>query len=405
MKTMRSMLKPAILKLYRLGQPNVRVTDKKWTHKRIQIPGKQVFCGYYDLPPFSADENQILLHVIEQNADPEKCPASLVLYDLASNQVTQITKTDLWCWQLGSRLCWLDRQGEKIAANLIYENDFGAAIWQKTDQGFTLEKHLSSGVFDWSSDGKLACSLNFARLDQQRPGYGYRRRPDANHDKLVPENDGVFVIEVERNKRHLIYSIADAVKLCGMPRDRFFYINHISWNQSATRLLFFLVGNDGKRRTSAAIIIDPDGSNPWVWHPHQTISVSHYHWENDRDLIITATLRDHGFGFYQVTDKIDNQPIRCIPNLRDDGHPTQVPNMPGHMLTDTYPDTVGEQSLLIVNKKCGAQQKLARFYAPPAFVAAQKCDLHPRMSASGKKICVDTCYDGQRGVSVLSLSA
>ena len=403
MDHIKALLRLRLQKIKRFGRAEFQLISQNWNYQHIGIPGKQVFAGYYDFSPFSADDDQILLHVIGQTSQPAADAAELVVFDLSSRETIPIADTRIWSWQLGARLCWLDRKRGLVAANTEQNSCVGSSIWSQKNNKFELEKQLSFPVFDWSNDAKKACSLNFSRLEQQRPGYGYSLAVENTENDMMPEDDGVFLVDVEHNKKHLVFSIAEAVRLCGLPTNCYYYINHLCWNPSSTRLLFFLVGNNGESRFSRAITINPDGSDAWVWEPNQAVSVSHYSWKSDNEIILTATLANQGFGYYLLIDKYDQSRTPRVQGLSEDGHPSVSVENSEKILTDTYPDNFGEQSLMIVDTTSGVQEILARFYSPPQYVADKKCDLHPRWSISGKKICVDTCFIGQRGVSVLTL--
>lgn len=401
-KHMRSLAKHIIIEALHTVIPKFKLHNSDWHHEEISVKGQQTFCGYYDLSPFSYSEKQILVHVAQKNANPASDDITLGLYDLDTRDFTPICKTRSWCWQLGARLGWLDRKKQLVIANTQRTNNSGATIWEYRNQAFHKVQEISIPLFDWSAQAGLGSSLNFTRLGHQRPGYGFENVGVSNSHFKAPTDDGVLVVDLNNDTHELVLSLAEAAKITCKPNDAFSYINHQSWNPSGTRLLFFLVNQSEGVRRSHAMVIDPSGENLWLLDQSQFRNVSHYRWVSDSEFILTTTTKHHGFSYFLIKDKGKISDHLRLPAPLIDGHPSLMPDDPKTILTDSYPDRLNVQSLFTFDRCTGSQRTIARFYSPPSFVADRKCDLHPRVSPSGKKICVDTCYTGQRNVSVLS---
>ena len=104
------------------------------------------------------------------------------------------------------------------------------------------------------------------------------------------------------------------------------------------------------------------------------------------------------------------EPIEVVidqlaPNaLTTDGHCGFSPDRQW-MLTDTYPDRNGVICLLAFHWGSGEVIKLGEFFSPPTLDDEVRCDLHPRWSADGLRVCVDSVDDGTRQIYELDLSA
>jgi hypothetical protein len=75
------------------------------------------------------------------------------------------------------------------------------------------------------------------------------------------------------------------------------------------------------------------------------------------------------------------------------------------MAADTYPDADGVQRLGLVDVASGKVIELGRFlHRTPDVTGDTRCDLHPRWSADGQRLTVDTIHLGERKIFMLDLS-
>ena len=72
---------------------------------------------------------------------------------------------------------------------------------------------LPRPIYALSRDGRQAVTLNFARLQHQRPGYGYPGVPDPWRDVPEPEDDGIYWLDVETGEHRLVLSLAQVANL------------------------------------------------------------------------------------------------------------------------------------------------------------------------------------------------
>ena len=85
--------------------------DKEAKKAKKIIIGKknsEVFFGYYDITPFDQFGNKVLCHVYNQKKKNDKniyLGYADINFDKDPN-IKIFSKTETWCWQMGSRLQW-----------------------------------------------------------------------------------------------------------------------------------------------------------------------------------------------------------------------------------------------------------------------------------------------------------
>ena len=87
---------------------------------------------------------------------------------------------------------------------------------------------------------------------------------------------------------------------------------------------------------------------------------------------------------------------KVLPELSKygDGHPSGEGNV---MVTDTYPNRAGMQSLFLLEDLDHINiQLLGSFYHPLKFKGVSRCDLHPRLVWRQKAVYFDSVYSGRR---------
>ena len=99
-----------------------------------------------------------------------------------------------------------------------------------------------------------------------RPVTGYRGATDWTTGVPAPEDDGIFIIDIESGKKKLLVSfrqLAEALRPDVPDIDEIsLFINHTLWNRTNDRIWFFVRGNWGRKGTkiNASFTIQPDGT-------------------------------------------------------------------------------------------------------------------------------------------------
>ena len=115
-------------------------------------------------------------------------------------------------------------------------------------------------------NGGSFAGINYGRMARLRPVTGYPEAYDWNPQELHPEDDGIFVVDVETGAKRLLVSIRqmrDALVERHPHIDKTpLFINHTLWNRDGDRLFFFVRGNFSRRpdRVNVPMTVRADGS-------------------------------------------------------------------------------------------------------------------------------------------------
>ena len=364
------------------------------------------FFGYYDKSPWD-DSGRWLLGMASTFMDRPPGPddrLAIGVIDSGRNYAWRpLAETRAWNWQQGCMLQWIDggRSG-KIVFNDRCDDRFVARI---VDINSGSERVIDRPVYAINRGGTHAVSLNFSRLAHQRPGYGYAGVPDPWQATAVPEDDGLYAVDLATGSSRLILSIAAAAawqphpNAAGAvhrfnpaqfsPGGRRFACLH-RWKQSPNEE----VG------TTRLLTLDLDGRELKCLADDRL--VSHYDWVDDHRVLAWARQPGRGDHYYLCDET--GVPPRVIGEtvLTSDGHCSFSPDR-RWMLTDTYPDATGHRTLLLFQWATGERIDIGRFFSPTTNWEI-RCDLHPRWSPDGRSICIDSVHERSRQMYVLDVS-
>jgi hypothetical protein len=364
-----------------------------------------VFFGYYDVTPFSTDEKYILATKVPcgKHTKPSNTPLRIGYYSVLdnSNKFNEISITETWCWQQGCRLQWFPKVRNTILFNVLRNGQYGSLV-----QNIKTKKILSSyslPIYAISKDGEWGLSLNFSRLQRLRPGYGYSNIPDDTKSELCPTYDGIYRINLSTGEKKLLFSLKSISSL--FPKETMteaeHYFNHLSFNPSCNRFMFFHLWVKDGSRFSRLFTADISGNNVFILNNEGP--VSHYSWKSEKELLVYGFHQEGGFQYYLYKDLTNEKTVIGKDHFVEDGHPSFLKNSQ-FIITDTYPDKYGEQHLLLFNLQSKSLQKINQFFSPPRFRGEIRCDLHPRISPSGYLTCLDTAQSNNREMIVISLA-
>ena len=197
--------------------------------------------GYYDMPVWDITGRYLLsLEVDFQERPPtvSDC-ATIGMTDLDTDEYVRLTQTRAFNWQQGAMMHWLPTDpGRSIIFNDRVEGRFVSVVMDV----FTRERRvLGRATSDVGLGGKLALGLNYARIAETRPGYGYAGLDDPYGAELHPADDGVYVIDLSTGEDRLAVSMGDVYDYLGRRADMApvkMWFNHTLLNPSETRLVF-----------------------------------------------------------------------------------------------------------------------------------------------------------------------
>jgi len=363
------------------------------------IKNKHIFFGYYDINPISQKNDKILSIAVPAKKNTNSIALIGYFNINGDKKFVEIDKTKTWCWQQGARLRWSKNFDNTIIYNTLVDSKYGC-VFRNIDTKKNL-KEISFPIYDLSIDEKFGLSLNFSRLQNLRPGYGYSNLKDETINDKIPNDDGVFLIDIENNIYKLIISLDDLSTI--EPHDSMdeamHYINHLSWNKSGDRFLFFHLWTKGNFRSSRLFTADKNGENLFLLENEE--AVSHYDWKNDYNICLTTSTKKNGTRYSIYRDLTNERDILSSEFLKQDGHPTYHPSNKEILLSDTYPDKYGERSLFTFNFNNKNIYVIKSFKSPLKYRNDYRCDLHPRWSNDGKIISFDSTHKGLRTINII----
>lgn len=357
----------------------------------------EIFFGYYDLCPFNPKNEKIVLACKTTIKQKTREPIQIGFFNLDDDKIKfqKLAYSRAWCWQQGCRLRWLNE--ESIIYNDLIDNAYRSVIRNvKTNK---IKKIVNLPVYDIQTNNHLGLSLNFSRLENQRPGYGYDAIIDKWKDSPFPKQDGIWSVNLKTNKQKLIFSLKDAYtfKYQNSMKNAMHYFNHISWNPIGNRLLVFHIWHEkNKKRNMRVLTMNADGGDAFLITKENY--ASHYWWiDNEKILLYSSKNGIKGFNVYRdkkgFVKPLNNQ------LLKGDGHPS-FNRLKRQMLSDTLLDKFNERKLYIYSLKDKTKKLVGNFYSPPQFTKDYKCDLHPRWSQNDS-ISVDSSHLGYRNMLVI----
>lgn len=386
------------------NEPTYKIEDDI-TCITLTEKGNHIFFGYYDISPFHESTTRILAcKVSSKKRHSNSLHMDLGWYDTSSPDVFHKTaETQTWCWQQGARLQWVPKAGTNAVLYNTLCNGHTASVVKDVKNGNILYE-FPMPTYALDASGKRALSLDFARLQRLRPGYGYGNIPELSPTVTIPADNGLFLVTPD-NEPRLILSLENACHHQPSPTmaSACHYFNHPCWTPSGSRLMVFhiWVTPDGTRRTRL-LTLDATGDNVRVL-THED-HVSHYWWVDDSTLLLYAT---HGGrqGYFMVRDEAGALPEPYLPHTlpSSDGHPSFC-RADTLLVGDTLPGARPERNLWVANPSAGTLTQLGSFYSPPNLSGEHRCDLHPRWNADGTRIAIDTAHTGKRSMIILDIS-
>jgi hypothetical protein len=347
------------------------------------------FGGYYDKNLIQ--KNNVIYHCVNDRQDIRTSS------HIRSNFSEISKESRSWNWQQGAMLQWFSEN------SIIYNNfENGKYISVIHDIVNNKERKLIMPIYAVSSNNSYALTLNFSRLANLRPDYGYFNLP---YKKITvrDEEDGIFKVDMEKNKSELIISLEQLKNF--NPRaemkDATHKVNHIMIAPDDERFMFLHRWyTPAGVKYSRLITADKNGKNLFLLADDQM--VSHCNWKNNQE-IIGWMRKKEGDHYYYLKDLSTDYAIVGQNILTEDGHPS-ITKDGRWMLTDTYPDKSRMSHLLLFNLKNNELIELGEFFSPLKYRGFSRCDLHPRFSDDECLISFDSVHDGTRRMYIMDIS-
>lgn len=373
--------------------------------------GKEYFFGYYDKSPWDATQRYMLCMRAENtwsDVSPKET-ADIILIDTEKGaneegRVRKLAKTRAWNVQMGCMLQWL---GPDYQSKILY-NDFRdgrfCSVILNLESGE--EQIIEMPVYSVTADGKMALTLDFTRLYSLRPGYGYYNLPEKTKNVALPEEDCIWIINLESGEIQPLLKYTDFASF--QPRKEMqeegsvHKVNHIMLSPNGKRFMVLYRWFNGQRKYTRLITCNVDGSDMYVLSDDDM--VSHCFWKNDEEIIAFENKHDGGTGYYLMRDKTTEY-VHLWSQFSNDGHPSYSPDRT-LVVTDSYPNRARVADIKILKDtdlEAKEARVIARVFAPFKYDNDTRCDLHPRWSRDGKSVCFDSVFEGHRGLYIVNL--
>ena len=363
------------------------------------------FASYYGINSFSASEKYatVLETDVKYRIPTENDTVTLGIVDLETLKFKPVARTRAWNFQQGCMVHWLGTSPDSlIIYNDLRNGRFVSVILNvHTGEEKRIIPYPISAV---SHDGKIAISINYGRIRITRPDYGYGgegQNPLA--DVQFPENDGIFVVDLETGSAKLIVSMAQVRELVPeVPPEGIEYFNHTLFSREDTKI--FWLARATPRRNTTCFTVNVDGSGLRRCFPDDWEG-SHFDWLDDDRLMITAKYDAKQYAHVLFTVGKEDY-TRLGKGLLDfDAHGTFSPDGKW-MITDTYPsEGMNEQKIFMMDMKTQAVLSLGRFFEPEEFSGGWRCDLHCRWSQNGDIIGFNSTRTGSRQAYIMRVNS
>ncbi len=371
----------------------------------------EFFFGYYDKSPWDATDRYMLCMRANDtwsDVSPRE-KADILLIDTQKNEndperVKKIAETSAWNVQQSCMLQWMGPDfSSRVLFNDYRDNRYVSVILTLA----TMEEQIiSAPVYSVSANGKFALTLDFSRLYELRPGYGYYNVPETTKGVALPDSTAIWKIDLEAGIVTELLKYTDFAHF--QPRAEMregcavHKVNHIMLNPSGTRFMVLYRWFTGQRKYTRLITCNVDGTDMYVLSDDDM--VSHCYWKDDETILAFENKYKTGPGYYLMKDK-SQEYIHCWPQFSNDGHPSYSPDR-SLVVTDSYPNRarIAEINVMSGDEMKRENQTVARVFAPFKYDNDTRCDLHPRWNRAGDRVCFDSVFEGHRGLYMVDIT-
>lgn len=381
---------------------NERIKAEGDMERITPCDGFEYYYGYYDKSPWNATGRYMIALRVRQaykSVAPKERGMVILIDTQNNNRIIEVGKTDSWNVQQGCMAQWL---GPDFNTRLIY-NDFRndrycSVIFNV--QKMKEEQVLPMPVYDVAKDGCFALTLDFNRLHRMRPGYGYGNLPEKTKDMLCPDETCIWKMDIPSGKTTPLFKYTEmaAFEPDESMKGAAHKVNHLMISPNGKRFMVLHRWFDKGRKHTRLVTCNVDKTD--MYNLSDDVFVSHCYWKNDNKILSFLRKRETGVHYYLLKDKSKDYNMYW-PQLDTDGHCSYSPDGKW-IITDTYPNRKRLASVYLC-KEDGYCKRIARVFAPFRYDNDCRCDLHPRWSRDGKKVCIDSVHEGKRALYVIPL--
>jgi hypothetical protein len=374
--------------------------------------------GYYDKHLFDVSDRYVLANEVDfEGRTPEGTDRIQVgMIDLENDDTwIELGSTVAWNWQQGCMLQWIpgsdEREFPKVIWNDREDDRFVCRIYDVRAR--RVLRTLPMPIYCVAPNGEWGLSVDFRRLNDCRPGYGYAGIPDPYAVENAPEKTGIWRVDLRTGNSNLLVSFAQIaameyandVKLQFDPKKSKHWFNHLLIAPGGDRFLFLHRWREMDWNASRSTVqrlgfstrmwtANADGSNLYVVDPYG--KTSHFIWRDANHICAWAWHPSYRDRFYLYEDQTRNVSAVGREVMTQNGHNTYLPHTDNDwILNDTYPDKGRIQHAYLYQISTNKRVPIADLLSPERYQSEFRCDHHPCASRSGKYVTLDSTHDGK----------
>lgn len=331
-------------------------------------------------------------------------------FDINNGKIGEFHKigdTYAWNYHKGCRLQWVN--DDTVVFNTAYGDKLCCEIKDIKTGETTKHKYPIDAIYN---NGKelFATSFCYERLNRCMPGYGYAVG-GGDTGELAPSDDGLYLINLTNDESTLIVSLKElSEKVSKEARpDYTHFVTHTEFSLDGRYVAFLYRvvpnGQEGKDMHKTWILVYDLKEHRLITLPTQE-SGSHYVWNHKNEIIASCVINGKSCHVLYNVNNPENYKIIAGDELNSDGHQSFITD--DVFITDTYPDRRRMAKLFKVNIKDNKAEMIANVFSPKKFQTKDvychiACDLHPRVSPSGKYVCFDSPRTDVRSIYIMNL--
>lgn len=353
-----------------------------------QSPGSMFF-GYFDTNPWNDSMDAAVFHEQEGNSE-----VKIAVYRGGHRRV--LTTPSAWNYQQGSRTQWHPNNRETILLNDVGQDGL---ISKEVDLSGNVVSTFQCPIQAVDPQGRDFLSLNYSRLDRNRPDYGYN--VSSISPLPPPDSDGLWLVNMDSNEDELIISLESLIDdTDSNAADDEHYVNHALFDPTGRQFLFIHRWDGPAGRISRLYVADREGNCDIIMDDEV---VSHFCWLSESEVFVWGRSENFGEGYHIIDVNSGEKSYVDILDDYGDGHPSLSPDG-RFIVTDTYPDRKRVRKLVLFDRTQESVTEIGRFFEPLQYSGETRCDLHPRWSPDGKAISIDSAFSGTRRSYILDVS-
>lgn len=365
--------------------------------------------------------------------------AQVGFFDLRDNdRFYAIDETSAWNWQMGCQLQWLHGKTEPeiIYNSRAVRSDPGNVYPDFCSTIYSLEtrasRQLPLPVYVVAPSSEWALCVDYSRFQVTHPTIGYAATLAEPELADAPDDDGIYRMDIDSGELRLILSLQDLKNyrpLRSMDQ-AIHWFTHLEINPDSSRFLFIHRWTERAEDETCFLhrlfSANPDGTDLRLLectdHPLPQLDenfdvnavgtfdyekseyqISHPAWQSDHQIVVWGP-HNGSIHYHLYDDRTGAVEVIGEHSLTENGHMTY--SVDGKwLLTDTYPDSVSNERLLILyDAENNQRYDIGSFYTDPNLGKLNRCDLHPRWSPNSRQVCIDSVHEKTRQMYLIDVS-